>query len=605
MAYLHIIYQLIVISVSSCNTWPAATVCPDARAVSVLTLALKRLNISALNLEYSLKIYPHIDELGPLLRPPVYGLLARFASQNNCLKEAAGYLLKVPKNQRRQVPFCEVAKYCVGERRPDLVLSLLSASPLKSISPELIGHAIASLTVKKFYIQSLSYESLLLNEMRSQNRFLPWVVPFLLTNTAQLGQCHTAMDILNNYYQVWNKTPSELDYNLIIFSILKAGMTITSESDIILNFGILFKILHKMKILKYGLHPVVRDFDSFHPMIPLGFGDYFKGVKMALSSLPSVANPCASITDIIYDGNDFNQKNQSSATGIEIEEKSDNYQNNFSLMSTVRSDAKILDLNQNLKPNNENLNLNNQKKDEIDGNKIDIMLTDLNFPSPLEESSLLRNEKNIVNDENRNNGNQNLRINYDDKNKLNSPYVTRVWTPTTSKVIVNENADLNQKKIVKKIVSWPLNSNFMLRNENFVEDIQDENFNDDNDNDEDGDDAVQGERDSGRDGSRNRDREGEGENNVEGEGDYFDDADWLRRKTNFVNFSPNEVEEMRLMETLDLHSKYDDENDIKYEKEFGRETNVMSDLENTVDRNSYDNDVREEDDVILSRSNNG
>ena len=79
----------------SSNILASATVCPDARAVSVLTLALKRLNISAMNLEYALKIYPHIDELGPLLRPPVYGLLARFASQNNCLKEAVGYLLNI------------------------------------------------------------------------------------------------------------------------------------------------------------------------------------------------------------------------------------------------------------------------------------------------------------------------------------------------------------------------------------------------------------------------------------------------------------------------------------------------------------------------------
>ena len=586
------------------NILASATVCPDARAVSVLTLALKRLNISAMNLEYALKIYPHIDELGPLLRPPVYGLLARFASQNNCLKEAVGYLLKVPRNQRRQVPFCEVAKYCVVEKRPDLVLSLLSASPLKSISPELIGHAVASLTVKKFHVQSLSYETLLLNEMRSQNRFLPWVVPFLLMNTAQLGQYQTAIDILNNYYEVWNKIPSELDYNLIIFSILKAGMTMTNESDIISNFGILFKILHKMKMLKYGLHPIVRDFDSYHSLIPQDVRDYFHGVKMSLSSLPAVENPCASITDMVYDRNKFNQKNNNCTTdtdtdSINIEDKSDNSRNNF--VSSVRPDSKILESNQNLKP--ENLNLNNKKKDEINGNGIDIMLTNLNLPFPVEEGSSLRNGKNVVTDENRNNGNQNLRINYDDKNKLNSPYVTRVWTPTISKVTVNDNVESNQKKSLKKVASWPLNSNFMLKDDTYVDDSQDDNFTDENETDEDGSDAGQGERNSGRD--REGQGEGEGYDHVEGEGDYFHDTDWLRRKTNFVNFSPNEVEEMRLMETLDLYSKYDDEHGMKYEKEYSRDADVSSDYGKTIDRNSYDSDAREADDVTFSRSNSG
>ena len=571
--------------------------------MSVLSLALKRLNISALNSEYSLKIYHHIDELGPLLRPPVYGLLARFASQNNYLEEAVGYLLKVPRSERRQVPFCEVGKYCVLQRRPDLVLSLLSASPLESISPELIGHAIASLTMRKAHAQSLSYESLLLDEMKLQNRFIHWVVPFLLASAAQIGHREAALQIFTDYYLIWKKVPSELDYNLLVFSILKSGLTLTSESEIISNFGRLFSILHKMKMLKYGLHAVLRDFDSYHPAVPSEFKDYFHGVKMAMSSLPSVENPCAQITDMVHDGNEFIGVMRNGDNDMDSDSNNDSIDDNSSSDGEDGSSAVSAALapQSELAPDtrtsrvNQNLNfedIQNKKAQENEEN-IDMMLVnlDMDLGPVLEGNSEQHGDDGKIFDRNISTVNQNLRVNYDEINKPSSTYITRVWTPTNSKNVESEGKESDQKKVVKKTASWPLKSNFMLQDENFFEE-KDDSFTDDNDID--GETSDMGQTDEERERGRERDRDREkGRDRQEMSspgGDYFDDSDWLRRKTTSVNFSPHEIKEMNLMEILDLYSENFDEGNQEHENGNRRESRIAS-VEG-ADKNRISNDGR-------------
>ena len=110
---------------------------------------------------------------------------------------------------------------------------------------------------------------------------------------------------------------------------------------------------------------------------------------------------------------------------------------------------------------------------------------------------------------------ENLQSIADDEIKSKSAQVARVWKPT----------EQYPKKPVKKNISWPLKSVFMFKDES-------------NNDEKDG--TFYGE---------NNDEEAEGDTLV---GDYFDDSDWLMRKTELVNFSPSELENMNLMDSLSL-----------------------------------------------------
>jgi hypothetical protein len=98
--------------------------CPDVKAIAVLSLALKRLNNSILGAQYAHRLFIHLEELEDQLRPPVYSQLARFSLEGGQLDEAAGYLLKIPIQDRREASFCEVSKRCVLEGRADLMTAL-------------------------------------------------------------------------------------------------------------------------------------------------------------------------------------------------------------------------------------------------------------------------------------------------------------------------------------------------------------------------------------------------------------------------------------------------------------------------------------------------
>ena len=283
-----------------------AATCPDSRAVSALTLALKRLNNSELSAEYATRLYRHIEEWGPQLRPPVYGLLARFASDGGSLDQACGYVLKVPPLERKRVPLCEVAKRCVEMKRPDLVVSLLNGSP--SLSPELVAHTIASFARSGLHAQALAYKSTLYHEMSVQARTLSWAFPFLLLSAAQSGRPGTARALIHEMTDDWGLEPSELDFNLAVFAHLRAciapspsstgrdrGGSVSGSGDNEETAGLseLFGLLFRMKALGYGLHPTVRDLDLLDPSIPQGKGDLLGGVKMSMSLLQSVTQPSA------------------------------------------------------------------------------------------------------------------------------------------------------------------------------------------------------------------------------------------------------------------------------------------------------------------------
>ena len=276
--------------------------------MSALTLALKRLNNSQLSAEYATRLYRHIEEWGPQLRPPVYGLLARFASDGGSLDQACGYLLKVPPLERKRVPLCEVAKRCVEMKRPDLVVSLLNGSP--SLSPELVAHTIASFARSGLHAQALAYKSTLYHEMSVQARTLSWAFPFLLLSAAQSGRPGIARALIHEMTDDWGIEPSELDFNLAVFAHLRACIALNPSSsgrdkggsgsgfgsggyEETAGLSELFGLLFRMKALGYGLHPTVRDLDLLDPSIPQGKGDLLGGVKMSMSLLQSVPQPSA------------------------------------------------------------------------------------------------------------------------------------------------------------------------------------------------------------------------------------------------------------------------------------------------------------------------
>jgi hypothetical protein len=199
------------------------TECPDARAVSVLMSALRRINDPELCAEYARKLLPHINELGSLLRPSVYGLLARFARLGRDLDIAVAYLLKIPRDNRLHVPMCQMAKSCVDDQRPDLVLKLLEASPYPW--SDLVAHAIAALSRGKLYVQALAYENLVTAEMGRTGKAIPWVFTFLLLSAAHRGYRDAARRIIATMTETWNIAPSELDYNLALMAHLRGALS--------------------------------------------------------------------------------------------------------------------------------------------------------------------------------------------------------------------------------------------------------------------------------------------------------------------------------------------------------------------------------------------
>ena len=581
--------------------------CPDPRAVSVLTLALRKMNNTQLSGEYAMRLYPHADELGPQLRPPVYGLLSRFALEVGRVDEACGYLLKVPMQDRRPLAFSEVAKCCVERKRPDLVVSLLDGSP--SLSPELIAHTIASFARSGMYVQTLAYESVLYEEMSVHNRTLSWGFPFLLLSAAQRGFEGAARRIMEDMTAKWSIVPSELDFNLALFAHLKAGLAGVAEGPN--GFAEIFGLLYRMKNLGYGLHPVLTDFDTFHPSIPQSLRDILGGVKMSMSLLKSVQQPSAEVSVADKANGSAGGSGSGSGSGasgidrllssslaISTERRGGLFpfpplDSSYSAPGTSSSSSSTFSGSTSSTSGRNRV----QDPDFTPSDLIKLGL-DSDDVSMTSSSSSSRegsrdSDAEFEGDRLRADTDRDRDSDFDDidysaaasetyregssipgsvqdpdtempKRALVSQIPTsddrtrtRVWNPTNLKNIGTDPPPETVKRSPKKAASWPLRPNFMTAKDDDLEEAQD--------SDSDSEDVSQGESVYGSSDETDidsRDSDGEGEGEGEGEvlsGYYFGEADWLQRKMTLVNFSPAELSDMRLMDALVLYPSPSDQ----------------------------------------------
>ena len=494
----------------------------------MLALALKRLNNTQTSAHYATQLYPHIDELGPQLRSPVYGLFARFAMEGGSLEEACGYLSKVPYQDRRQEALCELAKLCVVQRRPDLMTSLLDGSPV--LSPELLSHTVASFAMTGLHIPALSYEAVLTHEMSVQNRTVPWGFTFLLLSAAQLGQGDVTRRIMQDMAVTWQITPTELDFNLAVFAHLKGG--ITSSGGDTSAFTDLFGLLYRMKSLEYGLHPVLRGVNPVDPLIPLGLRDLLGGVKMAMSLLSTSLSPSSvsrtySVTEDVHAPIDLNR------TPLDdiVRQSTSPTSSSRNVLSQLGYSAVS---NDGVTPSDAN-----RPRDGVrsggEENKYARQIGD-QYAKSSDHNAEIVNEnvalQNLIQNPNQISDavpgpgaaqGEGLSRASEEKAKH------RVWTPTNLTNVNTEFIEIVNRKSAKKSVMWPLRSNFMSSLEDSSEDSDQNNL-------EDNDDVSVSELE----------REGGEES-----GGYFDDSD--RTVTNFLAaFSPAELSDMNIMDSLVL-----------------------------------------------------
>lgn len=579
--------------------------------MSALTLALKRLNNSQLSANYATRLYRHIEEWGPQLRPPVYGLLARFASEGGILDQACGYLLKVPPSERKRVPLCEVAKRCVEMKRPDLVVSLLNGSP--SLSPELVAHTIASFARSGLHAQALAYKSTLYHEMSAQARTLSWAFPFLLLSAAQSGRPGVARVLVNEMTDDWGLVPSELDFNLAVFAHLRAciapsdtgrerGLSGSGGSEETAGLSELFGLLFRMKALGYGLHPIVRDFDLLHPSIPQSRKDLLGGVKMSMSLLKSVTQPSAvahsvvavdtaealpatTPTPVIGQGRLLAPSTFLAITGDKLNLSPflslDPASPATSSASLLRSRAPLTEATPrdffSLDYNREDpatsassssstsiggTDSEGESKGDSDstggrvGSAAELMSSTEStrrypvegptltaYPDLLKSSDLSPLDAMDYEDQMKA-----LAISQAARKELLQSVTSgddrgksRVWTPTNMKNVSGSEAPQQESglKKGKKVASWPLKPTYVPLAADLMAD-ENEGMPGEGDVELD---RIEDEGDMGGEG------EGEGEGEI-ATGDYFQDNDWLDRKTKFVNFSDEEIRDMDLMEVL-------------------------------------------------------
>lgn len=491
-----------------------------------------------------MRLFPHVNELGPQLRPPVYGLLARFATDGRHPDEAAGYILKVPIPDRSLVPYCEVGKSCAESGRSDLLLLLLQGASSLSFYPELLGHIIVSSTKNKLYTDAIKYEKILYDIMSSQSKLIPWTTPFSLLSAIKSNNNILAMRIFNNYEKLWKVHPSELDFNLIIFSILKTGITAKTLQEAKINFIDLFILSYRMQELQYGLHPIVRDFNPFHPSLSPGFSDLLCGVKQSFSVLKSVQSPSAKIsiiTEIKNNENDGNVESDNGYGGINDSDNNDKLSRNNRKEEPNFIAQAAGAMVQNLNKNNfgfSDLIGSNEESDDC-FSQIEINLNKLDSNKNNVKSNAINNEK------------DNKILNTDKNKGKSSTYPSRVWTPSN----INW-SELESKKVVKKPVTWPLKSNSNTLtgvlsgndgNENNWRNNGDGEYND-SDND------IEGNLIDGNDIDNDGDMLGE---------DYFNDKEWLLKKSKLIHFSASELEKMNFMETLELFESSGNDNPVK------------------------------------------
>jgi hypothetical protein len=550
--------------------------------VSVLTLALRKMNNTRLSGDYAIRLYPHADELGPQLRPPVYGLLSRFALEVGSVDEACGYLLKVPMQDRRPLAFSEVAKYCVERKRPDLVVSLLDGSP--SLSPELIAHTIASFARSGLFVQALAYESVLSEEMSVHNRTLSWGFPFLLLSAAHKGFEGAARRIMGDMTAKWNIVPSELDFNLALFAHLKAGLAGVAEGPN--GFSEIFGLLYRMKTLGYGLHPILTDFDTNHPSIPPSFRDILGGVKMSMSLLKSVQQPSAEVSvagkadgPAAGSGSGSGSGPASGASGIDrllssslaisAERRGGLFpfpplDSSFSASASSSSSASTSSTGGRSKVQGPDFTPSDLMKLAFDSD--DVSATSSSSSSRDSDADTDRDRDRDYDDPDYSSSagetySEGPTIpgsvqDPDTEMPRNSPVSqntapddrtrTRVWNPTNLKNIGTDLPQDTVKKGPRKAASWPLRPNFMTAKDDDLEESQD--------GDSEGEDQSESESAYSSNDETDidsRDSEGEGEGEVLS-GYYFGEADWLQRKMSLVNFSPAELSNMRLMDSLVL-----------------------------------------------------
>jgi hypothetical protein len=537
--------------------------------VSVLTLALRKMNNTRLSGDYAIRLYPHADELGPQLRPPVYGLLSRFALEVGSVDEACGYLLKVPMQDRRPLAISEVAKCCVERKRPDLVVSLLDGSP--SLSPELIAHTIASFARSGLFVQALAYESVLSEEMSVHNRTLSWGFPFLLLSAAHKGFEGAARRIMGDMTAKWNIVPSELDFNLALFAHLKAGLAGVAEGPN--GFSEIFGLLYRMKNLGYGLHPVLTDFDTNRPSIPHSFRDILGGVKMSMSLLESVQQPSAEVSvagkaDSSAAGSGSRPASGvsgidrllSSSLAISTERRGGLFpflplESSFSTSSSAstsstggRSKVQGPDFTPSdlmklaFDSDDVSVTSSSVSRDSDTDTDRDEDYDDPDYSSSTSES--YREGPSIPGSVQDPDTEMSRKSKSSQNTALDDRSRTRVWNPTNLKNIGTDPPQDSIKKGPRKAASWPLRPNFMTAKDDDLEDSQD--------GDSEGEDQSESESAYGSSDETDIDsRDSEGEGEVLS-GYYFGEADWLQRKMPLVNFSPAELSDMKLMDSLVL-----------------------------------------------------
>ena len=583
--------------------------------MSALTLALKRLNNSQLSADYATRLYRHIEEWGPQLRPPVYGFLARFASEGGILDQACGYLLKVPPSERKRVPLCEVAKRCVEMKRPDLVVSLLNGSP--SLSPELVAHTIASFARSGLHAQALAYKSTLYHEMSVQARTLSWAFPFMLLSAAQSGRPGVARALIHEMTDDWGVEPSELDFNLAVFAHLRAciapgdtgrdrGLSGSGGSEETAGLSELFGLLFRMKALGYGLHPIVRDFDLLHPSIPQSRKDLLGGVKMSMSLLKSVDQPSAVAHSVV--AVDTAEALPATTPAPMIGQSRLLAPSTFLAMTGDKLNLyPFLSLDP-ASPASSSASLLRSRAPLIEATPRDFFSLDYNREDPATCASSSSSsssstsfggtdsgsESDSENDSTGGrvgsaveslSGTKSTRrypeegptltaypdllkssdlspldaMDYEDQMKAlaisqaarkellqsvtsgDDRGKSRVWTPTNMKNVPGSEAPLQESglKKGKRVASWPLKPSYVPLAADLMAD-ENEGMPGEGDVELD---RIEDEGDMGGEG------EGEGEGEIAA-GDYFQDNDWLDRKTRFVNFSDEEIRDMDLMEVL-------------------------------------------------------
>lgn len=576
----------------------------------MLALALRKMNNTQLSGDYAMRLYPHVDELGPQLRPPVYGLLSRFALEVGSVDEACGYLLKVPMQDRRPLTFSEAAKCCVQRKRPDLVVSLLDGSP--SLSPELIGHTIASFARSGLYVQALAYESVLSEEMSVHNRTLSWGFPFLLLSAAHKGFEGAARRIMGDMTSKWSIVPSELDFNLALFAHMKAGLAGVAEGSN--GFSEIFGLLYRMKTLGYGLHPILTDFDPFHPSIPPGFRDILCGVKMTTSLLRRVAQPSAEVSVAgRADGTGLG-----SASGLGSGSGASDMDRLLSSSLAITAERRgnlfpFPPLDSNYPPTaSSSTSFSPSPSTSTSSGRVQVQVPDFT-PSDLIKLAFDSDDVSAASSGSSREGSRDsageLRTGdadadgdadhsetaygvedsgtYQQDTSIPGPtqdpdtdtgfdrvsgYLppkppavsqstladertrTRVWNPTNLKNLGTEPTLESAKKGMKKTASWPLRPNFMsAKEDDFGEGEEGESGSESGgDSEGESDDQSESEGESGYGSSvdeadmDSRDSEGEVLSS------YFGEADWLLRKMASVNFSPAELSDMRLMDSLVL-----------------------------------------------------